>query len=198
LVARDGGALASLAEEVPGAVPIPGDLAVDRDVDRIVALVHDRLGTVDLLVNNAGTLGPRRLELVLDTAPADVERAFRVNVLGPLRLTRGLLGPMLLRGAGAVLTVSTDAAVQAYPTWGAYGASKAAFDHLVRTLGAELADAGVAFFTVDPGEMDTEMHRDAVPDADPTTLADPAAVARWIVERLPTLRAGARVSFGEG
>jgi NAD(P)-dependent dehydrogenase (short-subunit alcohol dehydrogenase family) len=77
--------------------------------------------------------------------------------------------------------VSSDAAVEAYPGWGAYSAAKAAADHLVRIWAAELADVGVRFFAVDPGEMNTKMHADAIPDADPVSLADPADVATRIV-----------------
>jgi NAD(P)-dependent dehydrogenase (short-subunit alcohol dehydrogenase family) len=104
-----------------------------------------------------------------------------VNVVGPFRLTRILAGSMVLRGRGLVVGITSDASVAAYPRWGAYGVSKAALDHLARIWAAELEGTGVRFLTVDPGEMDTRMHADAVPDADPTTLADPRAVAARIV-----------------
>jgi NAD(P)-dependent dehydrogenase (short-subunit alcohol dehydrogenase family) len=83
-----------------------------------------------------------------------------------------------------VVHVSSDAATSAYPRWGSYGVSKAALDHLNRVWAAELAGTGVRFVSIDPGEMNTRMHADAVPDADPATLADPSQVAAWIVSFL--------------
>jgi NAD(P)-dependent dehydrogenase (short-subunit alcohol dehydrogenase family) len=107
-----------------------------------------------------------------------------VNLVGPFRLTRVLAGPMVLAGSGTIVNISSDAAVQAYPKWGAYGVSKAALDHLGRIWAAELEGTGVRVLTIDPGEMNTRMHADAVPDADPATLQDPLAVARRIVDRI--------------
>jgi NAD(P)-dependent dehydrogenase (short-subunit alcohol dehydrogenase family) len=107
-----------------------------------------------------------------------------VNLLGPFRLSKAVLGNMLVRGAGLVVHVSSDAATSAYPGWGAYGVSKAALDHLGRIWAAELEGSGVSFVSLDPGEMDTEMHRAALPDADPATLARPADVAARIVRWL--------------
>ena len=154
---------------------------------------------IDVLVNNASTLGPVPLRLLLDTECEDLERVLAVNLVGPFRLTKALAGPMVLRGRGLVVNVSSDAAVEAYERWGAYGASKAALDHLTRTFAAELAGTGVRFLAVDPGEMDTRMHADAIPDADRSTLADPARVADRIVsliagEALATPPSGARVA----
>src|SRR6478609_5846048 len=91
---------------------------------------------------------------------------------------------MALRGEGTLVHISSDAAVEAYPRWGAYGISKAAQDHLSRILAAELADTGIRILAVDPGEMDTKMHADAVPDADRATLQRPADVAKRIIEMI--------------
>jgi NAD(P)-dependent dehydrogenase (short-subunit alcohol dehydrogenase family) len=154
------------------------------------------VGTVDLLVNNASTLGPVPLRLLLDTDCEDLERALAVNLVGPFRLTKALLGPMVLRGRGLVVDITSDASVEPYPTWGAYGASKAALDHLGRVWAAELEGTGVRLLTVDPGEMNTRMHADAIPDADPATLADPARVAariRLLIEQETLAPSGARV-----
>ena len=104
---------------------------------------------------------------------------------------------MVLRGGGLVLHVTSDAGTEAYPGWGAYGVSKAALDHLARIWAAELEGTGVRFLSVDPGEMRTRMHAEALPDADPATLADPASVAEALVELLrdaETLRSGSRVA----
>jgi NAD(P)-dependent dehydrogenase (short-subunit alcohol dehydrogenase family) len=159
-----------------------GDLG--RDALRIAAEIRDRLGVPDLVVNNAATLGPVPLPLLLDLDPDALAEAFRVNVLGPFRLTRALVGPMVLRGSGTVVAVSSDAAVDAYPTWGAYGATKAAQDHLQRTFAAELGDAGLRFVTVDPGELDTDMHAAAVPEADRASLGRPEDAARVLLALL--------------
>jgi NAD(P)-dependent dehydrogenase (short-subunit alcohol dehydrogenase family) len=102
---------------------------------------------------------------------------------------------MALRGSGLVVHVSSDAAVNGYARWGAYSVSKAAFDHLARVWAAEL-EGRVRFFSVDPGEMDTDMHAQAMPDADRATLARPAHVAEKIVAMIraaDTLAPGARL-----
>src|SRR5687767_9172285 len=151
------------------------------------------VGPLDVLVHNASTLGPVPLRPLLDTDCEDLERALAVNLVGPFRLSKIVLGSMALRRRGLVIHVSSDAAVEAYPDWGADGVSKAAFDHLCRVLAAELAAHGVTVLLVDPGEMDTKMHADAVPDADRATLADPARVAERlvaIVRRSPELASG--------
>lgn len=145
------------------------------------------VGDLDVVIHNAATLGPRGdgvnpLPLLLDTACEDLARALEVNVLGPFRLTKAVVGSMITRGGGLVVHVSSDAAVEAYPRWGAYGASKAALDHLARTWEAELQGTGVQFLRVDPGEMNTRMHAEAVPDADPASLADPTTVAAAVAD----------------
>jgi NAD(P)-dependent dehydrogenase (short-subunit alcohol dehydrogenase family) len=179
------GAVASEIERLGGkAWPVTADLGVEGDVDRAIARIHDALGPVDVLINNAATLGPTPLPLLLDLEAVALARALDINVVGPFRLTRGLVGPMVLRGQGLVVAMSSDAAVESYPRWGAYGASKAAQDHLFRTFAAELEGTGVRFVVVDPGEMDTEMHAEALPDADPSTLRRPEGVARWVTSRL--------------
>jgi NAD(P)-dependent dehydrogenase (short-subunit alcohol dehydrogenase family) len=102
---------------------------------------------------------------------------------------------MALRKRGTIVHVSSDAAVAAYPRWGAYSVSKAALDHLARIFAAELGELGVHVFSIDPGEMDTAMHRDAMPDADRSVLARPEEVARRIVSIIAADRAenGARL-----
>ncbi|MEZ4235511.1 MAG: SDR family oxidoreductase [Myxococcota bacterium] len=196
-VARDRDALWAAAREIEdagGAVtPIDGVVGDPRDVERIAADVHERLGVLDLLVHNAAALGPTPLPLLLDLVPEALLEVFQTNVIGLHRLSRRLVGPMALRGRGQVVAVSSDAAVEAYPGWGAYGASKAAQDHLMRTFDAELGEAGVRFLVVDPDEMDTAMHRAALPDADPSTLRDPAEVAERIVALLSRGPASGRV-----
>src|SRR6185436_8214248 len=145
---------------------------------------HGLVGEIGIAIHNASTLGPTPLRLLLDTECEDLAAVLETNLVGPFRLTKILAGAMVLRGAGTLVHISSDAAVEAYPRWGAYGISKAAQDHLSRILAAELQDTGVRIVAVDPGEMDTKMHADAVPDADRAALQRPADVARRIVEMI--------------
>jgi NAD(P)-dependent dehydrogenase (short-subunit alcohol dehydrogenase family) len=200
LVARTEASLRRVAEEVAAlggeAHVVPGDVGQKEAIHRVAGQALAALGGVDVLVHGASTLGNVPLRTLADTECEALERALAVNVLGPFRLTRALLGPLRLRGDGLVVMVSSDAAVEAYPEWGAYGASKAALDHLGRTWSAELHGAGVRVLVVDPGEMDTAMHAAAMPDADRATLASPAAVAERfvaIIEHASDLDPGRRV-----
>jgi NAD(P)-dependent dehydrogenase (short-subunit alcohol dehydrogenase family) len=160
---------------------LAADIGDKQAIHAIAGAAAALVGPIDLLVHNASTLGPTPLKLLLDTECEDFEQVFKVNVLGPFRLSRALAGAMALRGRGLIVHVSSDAAVSAYPRWGAYGVSKAALDHLSRSWAAELADLGVQVLAVDPGEMDTEMHAAALPEADRAALARPEAVARRLV-----------------
>lgn len=202
LVARE---KAALDEVVAGIRARGGEahgiVADVRDRDATYAIAGQAtaaVGEIDCLINNASTLGAVPLRLLLDTDCEDLSRALAVNLVGPFRLTKALLGPMVLRGRGTVLNISSDAAVEAYERWGAYGASKAALDHLTRTWAAELAGTGVRVLAVDPGEMNTRMHAQAIPDADPASLSDPARVARAIVAWLqarPLAASGTRTAI---
>lgn len=204
IVARDRDALAEAVRSLKADGIVAEGIAADvGDKQAIHAIAHQAaalLGPVDLLVHNASTLGPAPLRLLLDTECEDFERALQVNVLGPFRLGKVIAGSMALRGRGTIVHVSSDAAVEAYPKWGAYGASKAALDHLSRTWAAELEGSGVRVLAVDPGEMDTQMHAEAIPDADPATLERPASVARSIAALLrdeARAKSGARVRASE-
>ena len=180
---------------------LAGDVADPRAAVALAGAAAALVGPLDLLVHGASTLGPVPLRLLLDTDAAELERTLAVNLVGPFRLTQAVAGGMVLRGRGLVVHVTSDASVVAYPRWGAYGVSKAAFDHLARIWAAELEGTGVGFLSVDPGEMDTRMHADAVPEADRATLADPAAVAERIVALVrgsETLASGARVEAAAG
>ncbi|HMI89725.1 MAG TPA: SDR family oxidoreductase [Polyangiales bacterium] len=158
------------------------------------------IGPLDVVIHNASTLGPTPLRDLLDLTPEDFERVLQVNLLAPFRLSRAIAGSMALRRRGVIVHVSSDASVAAYPGWGAYSVSKAALDHLARLWAVELAAHGVRAFSVDPGEMDTAMHRAALPQADPASLADPARVAACIVEMLrdvERIASGARLSAAD-
>ena len=166
------------------AVALPADVADKRATYAVAGAAAELLGPIDLLVHNASSLGPTPLRLLFDTECEDLEQVLAVNLVGPFRLTRALAGSMALRERGTILLVSSDAAVTPYARWGAYSASKAGFDQLGRVLAEELRPFGVRVLSVDPGEMDTAMHRLAMPEADPAELASPDAVARTILQRL--------------
>src|SRR5580693_1825750 len=148
-VARGRERVERVARDHPGSHGIVGDVARKNDTYPIALQVVGTLGGLDVLINNASDLGPTPLALLGDTDCEDLERALATNVLGPFRLTKALLGALgrsARDGIGAVvLNVSSDAAVNAYPAWGAYGASKAALGQLSRIWDAELAAEGVRF-----------------------------------------------------
>lgn len=160
---------------------IVADVGDKESVYPIVGQAAALAGPVDILINNASALGPVPLRLIADTDCEDFERALQVNAIGPFRLIKAVIGSMVLRQTGVIVNISSDAAVEAYPSWGVYSASKAALDHLTRIAALELADTSVRLLSVDPGEMNTRMHADAVPDADPDTLQSPDAIAEKIV-----------------
>ncbi len=184
-VARGRERVAQLAAEIAGTAGIAGDVSRKDDIHPTAIQILARLGGLDVLINNASDLGSVPLALLADTECEDLQRALDTNVLGPFRLTRALLGALAAsarEGRGAVvLNVSSDAAVSPYPTWGAYGASKAALHHLSRIWSIELETEGVRVLSLDPGDMDTPLHALAVPDADPATLKMPHAAAHELL-----------------
>ena len=188
LVARGSKDLESVVEEIRRsggeAHALVADVGSKDAVYPIAGAAAALVGPIDILVHNASTLGKLPMPLLLDSECEDLEAVLAVNLVGPFRLTKALAGSMVLRRRGLVLAISSDAAVAAYPGWGAYGVSKAALDHLTRIWAAELEGTGVRLLSVDPGEMATEMHAQAMPDADPTSLADPAAVAAQIADAI--------------
>src|SRR3954470_19416903 len=181
LVSRSRAALEPLVRRIRErggeAHALEADLGAKQDIYPLAGAATALVGPIDLLIHNASELGPTPLRLLLDTECEDLERVLAVNLMGPFRLTRAIAGSMALRRRGLVVHVSSDAAVSAYPGWGSYGVSKAALDHLARSWAVELEGTGVRVFSVDPGEMNTRMHAEAMPEVDPATLADPADVA---------------------
>jgi NAD(P)-dependent dehydrogenase (short-subunit alcohol dehydrogenase family) len=185
-------------EAETGAVGIVGDVTRKHDVHPLALQLVGRLDGLDVLVNNASSLGPVPLRLLGDTECEDLELALATNLVGPFRLTKALLGALAAsarEGRGAVvLNVSSDAAVTAYPGWGAYGASKAALAQLSRIWNEELAPLGVRFLSLDPGDMDTPLHALAVPDADPASLKSPTVAARELIAAIESTLRGLRAS----
>jgi len=187
--ARGADALETVAKELPAVAAMPGDVGDSWHRAGLAEAVEEA-GGLDLLVNNASTLGAAPLPPLADYPRDALERAFATNVIAPLALIQSLL-PDLRARRGAVLNISSDAAVEAYEGWGGYGATKAALDQISHVLSVEEPD--LAVWWVDPGEMRTQMLADAMPGEDlsgeplPEDVAVPALL-RLIGERLPSGR----------
>jgi NAD(P)-dependent dehydrogenase (short-subunit alcohol dehydrogenase family) len=174
------------ARAYPDTVGITGDVSRKEEIHPIAIQALGTLGGLDVLINNASSLGPVPLVPLADTDCEALELALATNVLGPFRLTKALLGSLSATaretGGALVVNISSDAAVSAYENWGAYGASKAALQHLSRIWELELRDERVSVVSVDPGDMDTPLHALAVPGADRSGLKRPEDSAREIAD----------------
>ena len=207
LDARDGAALERAAAELRGRAERSGDERAARA--RIVALAGDVADpwhrhalidaagdAIDLVVNNASDLGPSPLPPLAELPLDRLEQVLRVNVLAPLAVAQLAL-PRLVEGA-RVVNVTSDAAVEAYPGWGGYGASKAALEQLTAVLAAE--HPGLRIYAVDPGDMNTRMHQDAFPGEDISDRPPPEAsvpgLLALIEGDLPSGRYAARALAG--
>jgi NAD(P)-dependent dehydrogenase (short-subunit alcohol dehydrogenase family) len=189
LDARNAGDLNAAAAGIGGAVTaIPGDVT---DPAHRAALLRaaQAAGRLDLLVNNAGTLGASPLPALADYPVDELRTAFEVNVIAPVALTQLLL-PLLRASGGAVLNITSDAAVEAYAGWGGYGAAKAALEQASNVLAAE--ELTVRVWWADPGDIRTDMHQQAFPGEDISDRPRPEAVVpaftRLVAERLPSGR----------
>jgi NAD(P)-dependent dehydrogenase (short-subunit alcohol dehydrogenase family) len=167
---RDEGALEAAAEAMRSraggggtVTAVAGDVTFASHREALVSAVS-RLGALDLLVNNASTLGVSPLASLEHYPLDELRRVFEVNVLAPLALVQSSLPHLRESAHPVVIDVSSDAAVEHYETWGGYGSSKAALDHVTATFAAELPS--VRFLAVDPGDMRTVMHQDAFPGED--------------------------------
>jgi NAD(P)-dependent dehydrogenase (short-subunit alcohol dehydrogenase family) len=186
--ARRSAGLADTTRDFPRVVAISGDVTDPGHRADLVAAV-ERLGQLDVLINNASALGPSPLPPLRNYPVADLRRVYETNVLAPLALIQLLAAP-LAAAHGAVINVTSDAAVEAYPGWGGYGSSKAALDQLTNVLAAE--DGELRCYAFDPGDMRTEMHQRAFPGEDISDRAEPESVVpallRLIDERPPSGR----------
>src|SRR6516164_4108058 len=186
-VARSAKVIAQITNET-GGYGIIGDVGRKGDIYPIALQIIGNLGGLDVLINNASALGPTPLSLLADTECEELEDALRVNLLGPFRLTNALFGALAASARGgrgaAVVNISSDAAVNAYSGWGAYGVSKAALRHMTAIWAEEAKSEGVSFLSLDPGDMDTPLHALAVPDADRSTLKRPDDAALEIIGSL--------------
>jgi NAD(P)-dependent dehydrogenase (short-subunit alcohol dehydrogenase family) len=185
LDARDGRALAEAERAVrdhaaPGAsvVAIAGDVT-DAAHRRALVAAAARLGGLDLVVNNASTLGATPLPSLAAYPPDELSRVLEVNVVAPLALVQEAL-PLLRRSTRpAVLNVTSDASVEPYEGWGGYGSSKAALDHLSAIMAVE--EPSILVWALDPGDMRTRMHQDAFPGEDISDRPAPADVVPHVV-----------------
>ncbi|GGT31396.1 oxidoreductase [Streptomyces toxytricini] len=189
---RDAGALPGPAD-IPGVVALAGDVRHARHRAALVAAAR-RLGGLDLLVNNAAVLGAEPLVPLAEQSPAGFRHALEVNLVAPLALVQESLPLLRVSPLGAVLNVSSAAAVETYATWGAYGATKAGLDLLSGVLAVEEPELRV--WWADPGSMATRMLASAEPDAALDALPAPEEVAplllRLVAERPPSGRYTAR------
>ena len=184
---------ADLATALPGATVLAGDVSDPAHRADLAAAVRTH-GRLDLLVNNASDLGPSPLP-ALAAYPLDaLRRVFETDVLAPVALAQALL-PMLRSARGTVVNVSSDAAVEAYPYWGGYGAAKAALDHVTAVLATE--EPELAVYAVDPGDMRTDMHQAAFPGEDISDRPLPDAVVPAFLHLLETRPASGRYRAAE-
>jgi NAD(P)-dependent dehydrogenase (short-subunit alcohol dehydrogenase family) len=157
-------------------VAIEADVSKPRDIERIIATTLAQFkGHFDVLVNNASTIGPSPMPNLLDYPVEDFREVIDTNLIGPFLLIKTVLPAMIERG-GSIINVTSDAGQVGYPGWGAYGISKFGLEGMSQTWASELEDSGVRVNWVDPGNMNTAMHRAAEPDEDPKEWANPADV----------------------
>jgi NAD(P)-dependent dehydrogenase (short-subunit alcohol dehydrogenase family) len=190
--ARDAAALDAAAGQIRAAggnvTAISGDIT-DPAHRAALRRAADTAGRLDVLVNNAGTLGASPLPALADYPPDELRTAFEVNVIAPLALTQLLL-PLLRGHGGAVLNITSDAAVEAYTGWGGYGAAKAALEQASNVLAAE--ELAIRVWWADPGDLRTDMHQQAFPGQDISDRPRPESVVpafvRLVTERLPSGR----------
>ncbi|HEY2476346.1 MAG TPA: SDR family oxidoreductase [Candidatus Cybelea sp.] len=170
-------------------VAIPGDVTDPGHAHALIAAA-DRFGRLDLLVNNASTLGKTPLPAIDQLDRGTFGALFDVNVFAPIHLTQHALKLMAHSELGTIVNVTSDAGVEAYPGWGGYWATKAALEHVSRVLAAELEGRSTRVLVFDPGDMNTAMHRDAIPDADPAELRDPTDSARALLRAVAGMADG--------
>jgi len=193
---RDGATLDASADLIraqatPGArvVAVSGDIT-DADHRHDLTGAAFELGGLDLVVNNAGTLGASPLPSLADYPLSALRVTFEVNVVAPLGLVQDAL-PLLLDAAHPrLLNVTSDAAVEAYEGWGGYGAGKAALEHLGAVLAVELP--AVTVWSVDPGDLRTVMHQAAFPGEDISDRPEPATVVPAFIELIASDRPSGR------
>jgi NAD(P)-dependent dehydrogenase (short-subunit alcohol dehydrogenase family) len=196
---RDAAALEAAASQLAmadGAAlrALPGDITDAAHRLELVAAAAE-LGGLDLLVNNAGSLGAAPLPMVADYPPHELRAAFEVNVVAPVGLIQVAL-PLLVDSARPrIINVTSDAAVEPYQGWGGYGAGKAALEYLGATLAAE--QPALTVWSVDPGDLRTAMHQAAFPGEDISDRPEPATVVPAFLGLIESDRPSGRYRAGD-
>ena len=187
LVARGREALDEARKLVRTAAPearvlaISADIGRQAEIERVVATTLDEFGgRLDVLVNNASTIGPVPMPYLLDYPLEDFRAVLDTNLIAPFLLIKKVLPAMIEQG-GSIINVTSDAGRTGYAGWGAYGISKFGIEGMSETWAAELEGSGVRVNWVDPGEMNTAMHRAAEPEEDPSQWADPSTVTEIFI-----------------
>ncbi|HMF57764.1 MAG TPA: SDR family oxidoreductase [Pyrinomonadaceae bacterium] len=187
ITARSRPALEEVRERIREASPeaqvvlIVADLGRQDEIERVVATTLAEFGgRLDVLVNNASSIGPTPMPYLLDYPLEDFRNVLEVNLIAPYLLIKKAMPAMIERG-GSIINVTSDAGRTGYPGWGAYGVSKFGIEGMSETWAAELEESGVRVNWVDPGNMNTLMHRRAEPDEDPNEWADPADVTEVFI-----------------
>jgi NAD(P)-dependent dehydrogenase (short-subunit alcohol dehydrogenase family) len=170
---RNAGSLDPVAEEAEGSgvkvLAIPGDVSRSTHVEMLVEAALEWFGRIDVLVNNAGLLGPR---VPIEEYPEDEWRkVLEANLTGPFLVARAVV-PYMPEG-GSIVNVTSGVSIEGRPRWGAYSVSKFGVEGLTQILAAELEERGIRVNSVDPGGMRTQMRAAAYPDEDPNTLVAP-------------------------
>ena len=176
--ARDHETLTRTANNLPSVVAIAGDVA-DSWHRAALADAVERIGQLDLLINNASYLGPSPLPRLAEYSIASLTRVYEVDVVAPLAIVQSVL-PFLRGRRGTIVNVTSDAAVEAYPGWGGYGSAKAALDQLTGVLAAE--EPSIACYAFDPGDMRTDMHQAAFPGEDISDRPAPETVVPALLQ----------------
>ncbi len=162
-----------VAEEVESmgaeVLALAADVSRSADVERLVGTATQRFGRVDVLVNNAGVLGPR---VAIAEYPEDEWRlVVDTNLTGPFLVSKAVIAHM--PEGGSIVNVVSGVSVEGRPEWGAYSVSKFGVEGLTQILAAELEERGIRVNAVDPGGMRTEMRAAAYPEEDPVTRITP-------------------------
>jgi NAD(P)-dependent dehydrogenase (short-subunit alcohol dehydrogenase family) len=194
LDARTASDLTQAAQSLgPAAVAVPGDLTDPAHRAALLAAAAE-LGSLDLLVNNGGTLGPSPLPPVAALPLAALRELYEVNVVAPVALTQAAL-PALRSAGGVLVNITSDAAVEPYEGWGGYGSAKAALERLSAGLAAE--EQAVTVWTVDPGDLRTRMHQQAFPGEDISDRPLPETVAPALAAMLAKRPASGRYRLAD-
>lgn len=170
-----------IAKSQTKVLTITADLTQPEDIERVVATTLNEFnGRLDVLVNNASTIGATPMPYLLDYPLEDFRNVIDTNLIAPFLLIKKVL-PAMNNNGGSIINVTSDAGVTGYPGWGAYGISKFGIEGMSQTWAAELDGSGVRLNWVDPGDMNTAMHRAAEPEVNPNQWANPADVTEVFI-----------------